>query len=151
MAFFLIRKFKIDASYVNNPLYCLISDHTWTTIFLGTDPPNLPMMLSNSSKLILPSMSLSAYASVLMMAIFYSRGIYPTKVNSPVDHAVQLLLLQVVAHHHLQHLRSQNWNHFIEEFAFRHREEFLPRYEAIAVNVIDLESEPEVSIALRWI
>ena len=92
-------------------------------------------------------MSLSAYASVLMMAIFYSRGIYPTKVNSPVDHAVQLLLLQVVAHHHLQHLRSQNSH--IEEFAFRHREEFLPRYEAIAVNVIDLESEPEVSIALR--
>ena len=72
-----------------------------------------------------------------------------SKLNSPVDHTVQLLLLQVVAHHHLQHLRSQNRNHFIEEFAFRHREEFLPRYEAIAVNVIDLESEPEVSIALR--
>ena len=29
------------------------------------------------------------------------------KVDPPVDHAVQLLLLQVVAHHHLQHLRSQ--------------------------------------------
>ena len=78
MAFFLIRKFKIDASYVKNPLYCLIRDHTCTTIFLGTDPPNLPMMLSNSSKLILPSMSLSAYASVLMVAIFYSRGVYPS-------------------------------------------------------------------------
>ena len=72
-----------------------------------------------------------------------------SKVDQPVDHTVQLLLLQVVAHHHLQHLRSQNRSHFIEEFAFRHREEFLPRYEAIAVNVIDLESEPEVSTALR--
>ena len=140
-------KSKIDASYASCP--SLLLDHTCTTIFLGTDPPNLPMMLSNSSKLILPSMSLSAYASVLVMAIFYSRRI--SKVNPPVDHTVQLLLLQVVAHHHLQHLRSQNRNHFIEEFAFRHREEFLPRYEAIAVNVIDLESEPEVSIELRRI
>ena len=69
-------KSKIDASYVSFP--SLLLDHTCTTIFLGTDPPNLPMMLSNSSKLILPSMSLSAYASVLMMAIFYSRGIYPS-------------------------------------------------------------------------
>ena len=64
-----------DANYESCPP--LLFDHTCTTIFLGTDPPNLPMMLSNSSKLIFPSMSLSAYASVLMMAIFYSRGIYP--------------------------------------------------------------------------
>ena len=97
-------KSKIDASYVSCP--SLLLDHTCTTIFLGTDPPNLPMMLSNSSKLILPSMSLSAYASVLVMAIFYSWRIF--KVDPPVDHTVQLLLLQVVAHHHLQHLRSQN-------------------------------------------
>ena len=34
------------------------------------------------------------------------RRIY--KVEPPVDHTVQLLLLQVVAHHYLQHLRSQN-------------------------------------------
>ena len=65
----------IDANFENCPP--LLLDYTCTTIFLGTDPPNLPMMLSNSSKLIFPSMSLSAYASVLMMAIFYSRGVYP--------------------------------------------------------------------------
>ena len=62
-------KSKIDASYVSFP--SLLLDHTCTTIFLGTDPPNVPMMLSNSSKLILPSMSLSSYASVLTMATFY--------------------------------------------------------------------------------
>ena len=59
----------IDANYESCPP--LLFDHTCTTIFLGTDPPSLPMMLSNSSKLILPSMSLSAYARVLMMVTYY--------------------------------------------------------------------------------
>ena len=72
-------KSKIDANHLGYP--SLLLDHTCTTIFLGTDPPNVPMMLSNSSKLILPSMFLSAYASVLTMVIFYSRGIYPRSTH----------------------------------------------------------------------
>ena len=42
---------------------------TWTTIFLCTNPPSLPMMLSKSSKLIRPSESLSAYWKVLLTRI----------------------------------------------------------------------------------
>ena len=69
----------IDANYEScSPLWF---DHTCTTIFLGMDPPSLPMMLSNSSKLILPSMSLSAYARVLVMAVSPQRPMYPSSTH----------------------------------------------------------------------
>ena len=60
--------------------------------------------------------------------------------QSPVDNHLQLLIFQILAHHHLQHL-SLEWRKLLQ-YQFDHRRKILPGDETIAVNVIYLESKP---------
>ena len=136
---------------------------TWTTIFLCTNPPSLPMMLSKSSKLIRPSESLSAYWKVLLTRIKDAGIAMQCLACSRINDnrmATKIILMplsitcwQSSAAAHLSDscppssaapelgMKKKSLGKLLQ-YQFDHRRKILPGDETIAVNVIYLESKP---------
>ena len=82
----------------------------------------------------------NAWLAAVLTTIEWQQNSAWSHCQSLVDNHVQLVIFQILAHHHLQHL-SLEWRKLLQ-YQCDHRRKILPGDETIAVNVIYLESKP---------
>ena len=100
---------------------------------------------SQESKML--ALQCNAWLAAVLTTIEWQQKSSWCHCQSPVDNHLQLLIFQILAHHHLQHL-SLEWRKLLQ-YQFDHRRKILPGDETIAVNVIYLESKPGTKILVK--